>query len=128
MVSQILFFLLFLENRAGWLVKEKNTLLTTNIFRTTIFINHHGCTAINPHPTTIFFTGNAKVGDALGKSELPSFEEMTAAAVGNDAGTAMLKCYTDNCAELDGIVTVNAGSSISAGIATIVGVVAAMMM
>ena len=61
---------------------------------------------------------------------------MTAAAVGNDAGTAMLKCYTDNCAELDGIVTtnvttivtVNAGSSISAGIAAIVGVVAAMMM
>ena len=103
-------------------------MLTTNIFRTTIFINRHGCTAINSHPATIFFTGNEVVGDALGKSELPSFEEMTAAAVGNDAGTAMLKCYTDNCAELDGIVTVNAGSSISAGIAAIVGVVAAMMM
>ena len=103
-------------------------MLTTNIFRTTIFINHHGCTAINPHPTTIFFTGNKEVGDALGKAALPSFEEMTAAAVGNEPGTAMLKCYTDNCAELDGIVTTNSGSSISAGIAAIVGVVAAMMM
>ena len=77
----------------------------------------------------IFFTGNEAVGDALVKSELPSFEEMTASAVGNDAGTAMLKCYTDNCAELDDIATFNAGStSISAGIAAFVGVVAAMMM
>ena len=106
-------------------------MLTTNIFRTTIFINRHGCTAINPHPTTIFFTGNEAVGDAITAAALPSFEEMTASAVDNVAGTAMLKCYTDNCAELDGtdgIVTVNAGSSISAGIAAIVGVVAAMMM
>ena len=110
-------------------------MLTTNILSHDHVINRHGCTAINySRPTTIFFTGNELAAAELFRNsnnsfaDFPSFEKMTAAAKGNVAGTAMLKCYTDNCAELDGIVTVNAGSSISAGIATIVGVVAAMMM